>query len=94
MSDRHRVNRILSEAGYTGIEITSVERKLTFAPDITGTVEQVIQYGMLAPAIAQASEDIREQIKADLGEAMQGYQTSDGVMIDGAAWMVTAECPQ
>jgi SAM-dependent methyltransferase len=91
--DRNRVNRILSEAGFTGIESTSVARKLTFAPDITGTVEQLIQYGMLAPAIAQASEDIRERIKVDLGEAIQGYQTSDGVMIDGAAWMVTAECP-
>jgi ubiquinone/menaquinone biosynthesis C-methylase UbiE len=91
--DPNRVNRILSEAGFDGIEIASVERKLIFEPDVTGTVEQLMQYGMMASAIAQASEDIRERIKADLGEAIQGYQTSDGVMIDGAAWMVTAECP-
>ena len=64
-----------------------------FEPDVTGTVEQLMQYGMMASAIAQASEDIRERIKADLCEAIQGYQTSDGVMIDGAAWMVIAECP-
>jgi len=89
-----RVNRILSEAGFSGIEITSVEKKLAFELDVAGTVEQLIQYGTMAPVISQATEDIRERIKADLSEAIQGYQTSDGVMIDGAAWMVTAECPK
>lgn len=92
--DRNRVNLILSEAGFAEIEIISVEKKLAFEPDIAGTVEQLTQYGRLSAAIAQASEDIREQIKADLSEAIQGYQTSDGVMIEGAAWMLTAECPR
>ena len=30
LRERNRVNRILSEAGFTRVEITSVERKLTF----------------------------------------------------------------
>jgi ubiquinone/menaquinone biosynthesis C-methylase UbiE len=91
-SDPQRVNRILSEAGFTSIEITPVEHALQFEPDIAGTAAQLIQYGPMATAIAEAPENIRERIKTDLGEAIQGYQTSDGVRIDGAVWIVSAEC--
>lgn len=90
--DPARVKRMLSEAGFARIEITLVERAMTFEPDIAGTVAQLMQYGAMAPAIAQASEDIRASIKADLGEAIRDYQTPGGVMIDGAAWIVTAQC--
>jgi len=89
-----QITHILSEAGFIGTQITMVERAMTFEPDISGTVEQLIQYGWIGPVIAQASEDIRDQIKRDLGEAIAGYQTSDGVIIDGAALIVTAENPK
>jgi len=47
----------------------------------------------MAAAIAEAPEDVRERIKADLGEVIRDYQTPEGVRIDGAAWIVTAESP-
>ena len=76
--DPARVKRMLSEAGFARIDITLVERAMTFEPDIAGTVAQLMQYGAMAPAIAQASEDIRASIKADLGEAIRDYQTPRG----------------
>jgi SAM-dependent methyltransferase len=92
-SDPNRVNRILSAAGFASIEITSIEHALQFEPDIAGTVAQLIQYGPMATAIGEAPEDICNRIKADLGKAIQGYQTSDGVRIDGAVWIASAERP-
>lgn len=87
-----RVARILSEAGFIAIGIVSDERVLQFEPDVESTVLQLIQYGgPMATAIAEAPEEVRERIKADLADMARPYQTSEGVMIDGAVWVVSAE---
>lgn len=92
--DSKRINLILTEAGFSDIEIVSVEKGLTCGPDMKSTVAQLIQVGAMAAAIEEAPEELRNRIKSDLGEAFQGYQTSSGVIIDSAAWIVSATNPR
>jgi len=88
-----RVNAILSDAGFANIEITPNDLALEFEADIDGTVSKLIQLGPMAQPIAKAADDIRERIRADLTAAIQNYLTDDGVRIDSATWIVTADNP-
>jgi len=91
--DPERVTQILSGAGFTNIDITPLDRALQFEPDIDGTVTKLLQQGPMAQAIADASEDIRERIRADVTAAIEDYPADGGVRIDGAAWIVSADNP-
>ena len=88
-----RVNGILSDAGFSSIEITPNRSALKFEPDIDRTVNKLTQIGPMTQPMAQAPEDIQDRIRADLAAAIQGYLTGDGVRIDSASWIVRAENP-
>lgn len=91
--DPDRVNAILSDAGFENIEIASNDVALEFEADIDGSVSKLIQLGPMAQPIAQASDDIRARVRADLAAAIQGYLTGEGVKIDSATWIVSADNP-
>lgn len=88
-----RVKAILSDAGFSGIEITPHQLALAFEPDIEGTVNRLIQLGPMAQPIAQAPEDIQDRIRTDLAASINDYLTNDGVRIDSATWIVGADNP-
>jgi SAM-dependent methyltransferase len=91
--DPDRVNAILTDAGFANIEITPNDQALEFEADIEGTVSKLIQLGPMAQPIANATDDIRERIGADLAAAIADYLTGDGVRIDSATWIVSADNP-
>lgn len=88
-----RVKAILSDAGFANIAITPHDMALEFEADIAGTVSKLIQLGPMAQPIAQAPQDTQDRIRADLAAAIQDYHTDDGVKIDSANWIVTADNP-
>lgn len=91
--DPGRINAILVDAGFANVEIIPHDTALEFEADIESTVGKLIQLGPMAQPIAQAADDIRERIRADLAAAIQDYLTGDGVKIDSAAWIVSADNP-
>lgn len=91
--DPDRVNAILSDAGFTNIETVPNDLALEFEADIAGTVSKLIQLGPMAQPIDQAADDIRDQIRSDLATAIHEYLTDDGVRIDSATWIVSADNP-
>lgn len=88
-----RVNGILFDAGFTGIEITPNRLALDFGLDIEGAASKLTQLGPMSQPIAQATADIQARIRADLASAIEDYLTDDGVKIDSATWIVSAENP-
>ena len=88
-----RVNGILFDAGFTGIEITPNRLALEFGADIESAASKLTQLGPMAQPIAQATEDIQARIRADLAAAIEDYLTDDGLKIDSATWIVSAENP-
>ena len=91
--DPERVTGILSDAGFSGIEITPNHQALAFEADIASTTSKLIQLGPMSQPIAQAPEDVQARIKTDLAAAIEAYMTDDGVKIDSATWIVSAENP-
>lgn len=88
-----RISAILSDAGFTNIETVPNDLALQFEADIAGTVNKLIQLGPMAQPIAQAADDIRDRIRSGLATAIEGYLTDDGVRIDSATWIVSADNP-
>lgn len=88
-----RVTAILSEAGFADIEITPKQLALQFEADIAGTVSKLLQLGPMAQPVAEAPADVRQRIQENLAAAIEAYQTDDGVRIDSASWIVTADNP-
>ncbi|MDH3737567.1 MAG: methyltransferase domain-containing protein [Alphaproteobacteria bacterium] len=88
--DPDRVRGILSDAGFTGIEMTPHDHALAVEADIESSVNKLIQLGPMAQPIAQSTAEIQDQIKADLTASTQPYLTETGVKIDSASWIVRA----
>ena len=91
--DPERVKAILSDAGFSNIEISSNRLALNFEPDIESTVRKLLQLGPMAQPFAEAPEETRARIRENLAAAIQDYLTEDGVKIDSASWIVSADNP-
>ncbi len=91
--DPDRVTAILAGAGFENIEIAPKHLALQFEADVEGSVAKLLQIGPMAQLVAEAPEEVRHRIQANLAEAIAGYQTDDGVRIDSASWIVSADNP-
>ena len=89
--DRGRVERILGEAGFTGLAIEPVDLMLNQGKDIPTVLERI---GTTSGPLARAFKDVApEQVakaKAAIGEALKPHVTADGVKLAGACWLVRA----
>lgn len=88
--DRARVERILTEAGFTGLSIEPVDRMLNQGKDIPDVLERIGDFGPLARAFKDVPPDQVAKAKAAIGEALKPYATPDGVKLPGACWLVRA----
>ncbi len=87
------MREILSGAGFANIDIASHRRALAFEADIAGTVTKLVQLGPMAQPIAEAPADVQQRIGQDLAAAIEPCLTDDGVRIDSASWIVSADKP-
>jgi SAM-dependent methyltransferase len=78
--DRDRVMRILSGAGFADIRAEAIEDAL----------EMAFEVGPLSRALADQPDDIRARAATAVRAAYATKPGHKAVMIDGAAWIVTA----
>ncbi|APO70826.1 SAM-dependent methyltransferase protein (plasmid) [Rhizobium gallicum] len=94
--DQKRVERILTAAGFTDIAIAPFDASIPFGEGgtrdaaIDDAVEMTLEVGPLARALADQPDDIRARASAAVRAAFAGLPGERSVMIDGAAWIVTA----
>lgn len=97
--DRDRVERILNAAGFVDISITPFDHPVPFghgdtrAAAVDNAVEMAFQVGPLARLLAEQSDAIRAQAAEAVRRAFAAKPGDRSVMIDGAAWIVTARNP-
>jgi SAM-dependent methyltransferase len=92
-ADPERVTRILEQAGFTGIELESVEEPLAVAggADLDTAVEFLIEaVGPTSAVLREADPALRPVVAAAVREALLPFATPTGVRIPAAAWIVTA----
>ncbi|MGV7119648.1 class I SAM-dependent methyltransferase [Sphingopyxis sp. 550A] len=94
--DSGRVARILTEAGFADISIAPFDHPVPFGHGATreaavdNAVEMAFQVGPLARLLAEQPDEIRAQAAEAVRRAFAAKPGDRSVMIDGAAWIVTA----
>lgn len=97
--DRGRMGRILTAAGFTDIAIAPFDASIPFGEGgtrdaaIDDAVKMALEVGPLSRMLADQPDDIRARASVAVRAAFAGCSGERSVMIDGAAWIVTARNP-
>lgn len=97
--DRDRVERILTDAGFVHVSIAPFDHPVPFGHGATreaavdNAVEMAFQVGPLARLLAEQPDAIRARAAEAVRRAFAAQPGERSVMIDGAAWIVTARNP-
>jgi SAM-dependent methyltransferase len=89
-ADAERTGGMLSAAAFRDAGADAVSAKVWMGKDATDAVE-FLSSGGLARAVFEGAEPaVVAQATERVREVLAGYETADGVLLDGAAWVVTA----
>ncbi len=94
--DGARVARILTDAGFRDVAVAPFDHRLVFGRGATrdaaidDAVEHSFQVGPLQRLLADQPDDVRTRATAAVRAAFARRAEPDGVVIDSAAWIVTA----
>jgi len=93
-ADRDRLQRILSGAGFAGIEIEPLDLKIGAEP-LEDSVFLTLRMGQLGAALRQANggDELKERVEAALREALRPHIEDGLVRLPGAVWIVSARNP-
>ncbi len=95
--DRQRLADILAAAGFTAIDIAPFDTALPYGRGasreaaIDDALDMAFQVGPLSRALADQSDDIRARAADAVRAAFAKRPGETSVLIDGAAWVVTAK---
>jgi SAM-dependent methyltransferase len=93
--DPERVRHILTEAGFTDIIVTAVHAPLLVGQTPAAASFFMTNLGPAASAIAKSEADSATiaAITADLRGTLGAHDSGNGVILEGAAWVVSARNP-
>jgi SAM-dependent methyltransferase len=95
-ADPERIMGVLTAAGFADIAIVAFDHAIPFGQGDTreaaldDALDMAFQVGPLSRVLADQSEDVRAQASAAVRAAYAQRPGERSVMIDGAAWIVTA----
>jgi SAM-dependent methyltransferase len=93
-ADPDHVRGILSSAGFRDIAVEPVRMTLTIGggQDLDATVDFLLRMGPAARALREADDPaLQPLVAASVKEALRPYQTTAGIQMDSASWIVTAK---
>ncbi|MGH6650629.1 MAG: class I SAM-dependent methyltransferase [Sphingopyxis sp.] len=96
-ADRERVETILTAAGFADIEMAPFDAVIPYgwgatrAEAIDDAVRLASAVGPLSRALADQPDDIREKAAAAVRAALAERPGETSLLLDGAAWIVTAK---
>jgi SAM-dependent methyltransferase len=88
-ADPERVRRILSRSGFSEIQTDRVIEKVG-GGTLDETASMLLQLGPLNSILDSIDERTRSAILADIRSALTDFESSGHVLLDAAAWLVTA----
>ena len=89
-ADGERLRGILAGAGFAEVALTAHDDHMFAGVTAEEATDHALQTGLLSRAIAGASDDLRDAVRARVQPAIERYLTPDGVMPPAAAWLVSA----
>ena len=87
-----RVNRVLSEAGFSGIKMEPCELSLDIAVGrgLDAAVESALEIGPASRALQDHPADIRAAARNSVREALKPFASGQSVKLPASIWIVTA----
>ena len=92
LADSTRVKRILGDAGFHDIAWLALDARMNLgrSDDPADAAAFSCQFGPLPRVLDAAGPELREAIHEAVTDAYRRLGTADGVVLDGAFWIVTA----
>jgi SAM-dependent methyltransferase len=92
LADADRVRTILTDAGFTRVSIDPFDSPMLIGG--RGTLDEAVTFmrntGMGHGLLDDKAEDVQERVIAAVRDALEPHLTDEGVLLDGAAWIVAA----
>jgi len=93
LADPVATAELLTGAGFTDVDIRSVEAPFVFEGDGTAAVARLLGAGPLGGAFSAADESRRRDVIAGVVAAFENYRGADGYELPAASWCLTAVRP-
>lgn len=88
--DPARIRQVLAAAGFTDIEIASAEAPMTLGVNAGDAADFVFDMGTTRYNLRDVDPATVAHIRAEVQDALTEFETTDGVLIPGSVWIVTA----
>ncbi|MFH8568200.1 class I SAM-dependent methyltransferase [Streptomyces sp. NPDC017993] len=93
LADADRIREVLTGAGYDEIAIGPVDEPMRMGADPEDVISYQLGLPMARSMFPEGESREKAQALAALREALAEHQGPEGVMLGGAAWLVTARRP-
>ena len=96
MADQEMVTKQLEIAGYVDPVFERIDAPLVVGRDLDDSIDFQITVGPAGEVYREAGEEAvrrHDELVAVLKEALKGYQTAEGVVMDSSSWKITARNP-
>jgi len=88
--DPARIREVLDAAGFTGIRIEPVTAPMDYGRDAADAAEFILGQGPVRSNLAGLDPGVVERTREQLRAGLEAFETSEGVRISGAVWLVDA----
>ena len=90
LAEPDRVHSILTGAGFGDVSVEDLRCPMRMGSTVDDTVSFMQRTDMAAALMADVSDEVAAAAWAAVREALEPYAGPDGVVLQGAAWLVTA----
>jgi SAM-dependent methyltransferase len=90
LADPDRTRALLTNAGFTGIELEGAQEPMWFGTDAGDAYDFLRGLGFTEFMLRDLDDDARDRALTELRAFITEHETGDGVEFDSAVWIVTA----
>jgi SAM-dependent methyltransferase len=90
LADRDRTTGYLTAAGYTDVELTSLDEPMHIGSDAADAYAFVSRFGVTRGLTEDLDEATRKKALDRLRQTFEEHDSADGVHFAGSAWLITA----
>ncbi|MCW2877821.1 MAG: Ubiquinone/menaquinone biosynthesis C-methylase UbiE [Sphaerisporangium sp.] len=91
--DSARIHEVLGEAGFADVSVTPVGALMDYGRDAADAAEFILSQGPVRFNLEGVDQAVVERAREELRAGLGAYETSEGVRIPGAVWLVSATRP-
>jgi SAM-dependent methyltransferase len=90
LGDPTIATELLSTAGFVSIDFAEVREPVFYGPDVDSAFDALMYLNIAKDALARTDE-APERVLQRLRDVLQAHMTTEGVLFDSRAWIITAQ---